>query len=209
MPGVISIEGNLGAGKTTLLSLLSLLPTIREPVEQWTNTAGSNVLQRYYCDPQRWAFTFQLHALHSRLRLWRAALSLHPQALLLAERSPAADRHIFGELMRSEGNMDACEFAIYDAACASLLADCPLAAVVYLRCAPAVCLQRIRERGRPGEEAVSLEYLQKVHDRHEAWISREQSARVLTLDTAAYDLADPEHMAQLLQTLTDFISKLQ
>jgi deoxyadenosine/deoxycytidine kinase len=54
-----------------------------------------------------------------------------------------------------------------------------------------------------------LEYLQKIHDRHEAWISREQSAKVLTIDTAAYHLNDPEHKAQLLQTLTAFIKKLE
>jgi deoxyadenosine/deoxycytidine kinase len=44
--------------------------TIKEPVEEWENTAGSNILQRYYEDPKRWAFTFQLNALHSRCKLW-------------------------------------------------------------------------------------------------------------------------------------------
>lgn len=43
MPGVISIEGNLGAGKSTLLSLLDV-SVIKEPVDEWTNTAGSNFL---------------------------------------------------------------------------------------------------------------------------------------------------------------------
>jgi deoxyadenosine/deoxycytidine kinase len=113
-------------------------------VEEWTNTAGSNVLQRYYYDPKRWAFTFQLNALHTRTLLWRNALLQQPHALHLSERSPFADRHIFGQLMRSEGNMDACEFAIYEGVSASLMEGCPLAGIVYLRCDPAVCQQRIR-----------------------------------------------------------------
>ena len=73
MSGVISIEGNLGAGKTTLLSLLQI-PVIREPVEEWQNFGGQDILKRYYHDPKRWAFTFQLHALHSRQMLWQQAM---------------------------------------------------------------------------------------------------------------------------------------
>lgn len=70
MSGIVSIEGNLGAGKSTLLSFLNV-KTIKEPVEEWSNVAGANILERYYNDPKRWAFTFQLNALHSRSMLWR------------------------------------------------------------------------------------------------------------------------------------------
>jgi deoxyadenosine/deoxycytidine kinase len=48
---------------------------IKEPVEEWLNTAGSNILEDYYHDPKRWAFTFQLNALHSRSQLWKNILN--------------------------------------------------------------------------------------------------------------------------------------
>lgn len=70
MSGIISIEGNLGAGKTTLLSLLNI-SCIKEPVDEWENLKGTNILKNYYEDPKRWAFTFQLNAIHSRNRLWK------------------------------------------------------------------------------------------------------------------------------------------
>jgi len=72
--GVISIEGNLGAGKSTLLSLLNLT-VIREPVEEWERC---NLLKNYYEHPKRWAFTFQLNALHSRSLLWNKTIQEQP-----------------------------------------------------------------------------------------------------------------------------------
>jgi deoxyadenosine/deoxycytidine kinase len=43
MSGIVSIEGNLGAGKSSLLSLLKL-KAIKEPVDEWTNVRGVNIL---------------------------------------------------------------------------------------------------------------------------------------------------------------------
>ncbi len=72
MSGVVSIEGNLGAGKSTLLSFLNV-DTIKQPVDLWENVGGVNILEKYYDDPKRWGFTFQLNALHSRTLLWKEA----------------------------------------------------------------------------------------------------------------------------------------
>ncbi len=37
-----------------------------------------------------------------------------------------ADRYIFGEIMRNEGNMDEAEYSIYDTLCRTLMTNCPL-----------------------------------------------------------------------------------
>ena len=50
-----------------------------------------------------------------------------------------ADRYIFGEIMRNEGNMDTAEFQIYDSLCQSLMKDCPVRAIIYLKCDPEIC----------------------------------------------------------------------
>lgn len=68
--------------------------------------AGGNILKNYYEDPKRWAFTFQLNALHSRSLLWNRAILEQPKQILFSERSPLADRHVFGEIMYREGNLD-------------------------------------------------------------------------------------------------------
>lgn len=62
---------------------------------------GGNLLKNYYEDPKRWAFTFQLNALHSRNVLWNKTIKEHPEEIHFSERSPLADREIFGEIMYS------------------------------------------------------------------------------------------------------------
>lgn len=51
-----------------------------------------------------------------------------------------ADRFIFGEIMKNEGNMDASESTIYERVCETLMMDCPLDAIIYLKCDPSICL---------------------------------------------------------------------
>jgi deoxyadenosine/deoxycytidine kinase len=47
-----------------------------------------------------------------------------------------------------------------------------------------------------------------VHDRHEEWISRQKNVKILTIDTGAYDVENPEELGQLLATIDQFISSL-
>lgn len=53
-----------------------------------------------------------------------------------------------------------------------------------------------------------MDYLQKVHDRHEEWISRQKNVKILTIDTGAYDVENPEELGQLLVAIHDFIECL-
>ena len=43
-------------------------------------------------------------------------------------------------------------------------------AVVYLRSTPELCYERIKLRGRSGEEDITLKYLQDLNQAHEDWI---------------------------------------
>ena len=71
---IISIEGNIGAGKSTFLKILKLnlekIKIIEEPLIKWQNIEQDginyNILDMYYKDPKRWAYTFQTYAFYSR-----------------------------------------------------------------------------------------------------------------------------------------------
>lgn len=119
-----------------------------------------------------------------------------------------ADRFIFGEIMKNEGNMDASEYSIYDSLCQSLLLNCPLDAIIYLKCHPAICLERIKKRGREGESGIPLSYLEKVHERHEEWIGRQKNVKILTIDTGAYNVENPEELGQILTLIKEFLISL-
>lgn len=56
-PFIVSIEGNIGAGKSTMLQFFkkySEVELIPEPVSQWCNLNGHNLLGKLYEDPKRW-----------------------------------------------------------------------------------------------------------------------------------------------------------
>ncbi|MCP4115629.1 MAG: deoxynucleoside kinase, partial [Desulfobacteraceae bacterium] len=62
--------------------------------------------------------------------------------------------------------------------------------VIYLRCDPQVALQRCLSRGRQGEEAVTAEYLQLLHEAHEAAATTSfrplsDEGRVFVIDVSA------------------------
>ena len=86
----LAVEGNISAGKSTFLDVLShadtdlagLLRVVPEPVTQWQaypckDRNGSdrqeNVLQKFYDNPNRFAYSFQHYVLISRMeQVWAA-----------------------------------------------------------------------------------------------------------------------------------------
>ena len=61
-PFVVSVEGNIGSGKSTMLSYFEKFGDVElvpEPVGQWCDLNGHNLLAKLYEDPSRWSFQFQ------------------------------------------------------------------------------------------------------------------------------------------------------
>lgn len=170
------------------------IETLPEPVESWKNCNGQNLLGAFYADPKRYAFAFQSYAFISRM----AQVQLEPQRapLRILERSPLSD-YCFAKNCHTNGIMDDVEWAAYrawwcffmhdnsplsllepanplstpgaDEARVSAFRSLKPGAIVYLRTTPDVCFSRMKIRSRSEEAGVQLEYLQQIHDQHEAW----------------------------------------
>ena len=119
---ILSLDGNIGAGKSTLLAeIRRALPEIHivdEPVGQWTSlihSNGKNLLELFYEDKKRWAYTFQNCAILSRLKMIRDAI-LHTHLMgdsnqvIITERSILTDKYVFAEMLRDSGDMDPLEW---------------------------------------------------------------------------------------------------
>lgn len=155
----ISIEANIGAGKTTLIQRLGAadalgIPIYLEPVEEWREW-----LQLFYTDPLRWGLTFNLNALMSFTRV-------PSSEKILVERSPVSCHHVFTALQHASGHMNDLEYALFKKIYDSVAWTPDI--VVYLKTDPSVCHERMRKRDRESERGVSLEYLEAIHERHEA-----------------------------------------
>ncbi|XP_008581702.1 PREDICTED: deoxycytidine kinase isoform X4 [Galeopterus variegatus] len=139
---------------------------------------GGNVLQMMYEKPERWSFTFQSYACLSRIRAQLASLSGKlkdaEKPVLFFERSVYSDRYIFASNLYESDCMNEIEWTIYqdwhDWMNNQFGQRLELDGIIYLRATPQKCLNRIYLRGRNEEQGIPLEYLEKLHYRHESWL---------------------------------------
>ncbi len=169
------VEGNIGSGKSTFLKVINTFlnaQVVYEPHTKWQNVAGENLLERFYADTGRWAYTFQTYAFITRiLERERAALSnMHPFQIL--ERSVFSDRYCFAQNCFELGLMTALEWKLYQEWFAWLVDQYMVkpSGFIYLQTDPKICYKRLLKRNRPEELSVTLEYLQQLHDKHEKWL---------------------------------------
>jgi deoxyadenosine/deoxycytidine kinase len=170
------VEGNIGAGKSTFLRLIEEhLPVqiVYEPVDQWQRVAaGENLLERFYKDTQRWAYTFQSYAFITRVmeQQKKAAESSHGVQIL--ERSVYSDRYCFAKNCFEMGTMSPLEWSLYQEWFDWLIENYVQKpdGFIYLRTSPEKSYERLKKRARSEEKVVPLEYLTLLHDKHEQWL---------------------------------------
>ncbi len=183
-PIIISIEGNIGTGKSTILSYIEQqfqqegthIVFLKEPVDIWESIkdeAGQTVIQKFYGDQRRYAFMFQVMAYISRLTMIREAIRENPNAnVIIVERSLNADKNIFVQMLHDDGKIDKMEYEIYNRWYTEFIDDYRVDGVIYMDTSPEICLERVNQRKRSGEEGISLNYLQRCHDYHMQWFGR-------------------------------------
>lgn len=170
-----AVEGNIGAGKSTFLNIIRTFLNARvvlEPHEMWQNVGGHNLLDKFYADPKRWAYTFQMYAFITRTMAKKEASSTSNQPIQILERSVFSDRYCFAQNCFELGVMTELEWNLYRD-CFDWLTEPESVAphgFIYLQTDPEVCYKRLLKRNRSEEAGVSLDYLKRVHDKHEAWL---------------------------------------
>lgn len=172
---MILLEGNIGAGKTTVGQALAVsgeFAFIEEPTKAWQEGFASNMLQLFYSDPHRWAFTFQICAFITRAKTWREVLALTDHRRVVLERSIFCDRSVFAENCYRTGLMSPTEHQLYcglwDFLASNYCVEPDL--ILYLRTPAEVCLERITSRSRDEEEGIPLEYLLQLERLHDEWL---------------------------------------
>lgn len=177
-PIVLSLEGNIGAGKSTLLEAIRVaMPDIEvvvEPVGEWLSlkTAdGKSLLELFYEDKQRWAYTFQNCAILTRMRLLKQVLQSTKKAVIITERSVLTDRFVFAEMLRASGDLNDIEWQLYLNWYETFATELPMTGIIHLTTDVATSGFRIVKRGRHGEENIPVAYLTALEAQHQSWLS--------------------------------------
>jgi len=182
---MVSLEGNIGAGKSTILAALESIiqkddmsPVkwvfLKEPVDLWDQVCdkeGRTMLSKFYSDPAKYSFAFQIMAFSTRLKMLRDIVRENPDLTgIICERSLEADRNIFASMLHADGLMEDVEYQIYQQYIQGYDAIFDLDGIIYIDSDARTCFERVSKRSREGESNISLEYLEKCRDYHERWL---------------------------------------
>ena len=173
---MVSIDGNIGSGKSTLMGELELyfsdnkkIVFLKEPTEDWKciiDENGITILEKFYENPTKYGFSFQIMAYISRLNIMKEEQKKNPNAIFITERSLYTDKLVFAKMLFDSGNIELINYRIYLQWFNTFADDFPVSKVIYVNTEPEICHQRILKRSRTGESNIPLEYLQNCHKYH-------------------------------------------
>ena len=70
-------------------------------------------MEKYYKEPTRWGFTFQIYAIFTRIKALQEACDRYPDKIKISERGILADKFVFSQLMKDLGYMDEAEYDVF------------------------------------------------------------------------------------------------
>ncbi len=187
----IAIAGNIGAGKTSLTELLSKHykwePSFEEVLE-------NPYLEDFYNKMERWSFNLQVYFLNSR---FRQILDIRKSGkTTIQDRSIYEDAYIFAPNLHSMGLMSSRDFDNYSSLF-NLMEEVVEGPdlLIYLRSSIPNLVKQIHKRGRDYESSISIDYLSKLNDRYEDWITNYSKGKLLIIDVDELDFIDnPEDL---------------
>lgn len=191
----IGIVGNIGVGKSTLIDSLKAAPLSHTLLQVWpekteeeilhtfTEEFNPEVLDAFYKDPVKYAFTAQIEFFNGRLA--RQSQIDRARGIVLEDRTIFEDYHIFGKAQKILGHLTDAEYLAYQRnynLMTEKVTEPDL--VVYLRADTDTLLERIAKRGRESEKSIPRDYLHLLNTLYEEFVSRHVNCPVLVINAA-------------------------
>ena len=184
----VAIAGNIGAGKTTLTRLLAKHYKW-EP--HYESVEENPYLDDFYSEMERWSFNLQVYFLNSR---FRQILEIRKTGKnLIQDRTIYEDAHIFAPNLHAMGLMTNRDFSNYSSLFELMeRLVSPPDLLIYLRASIPTLVGQIHKRGRDYENSISIDYLSRLNERYEAWVSKYQKGNLLIINVDDIDFVDKQ-----------------
>ena len=194
----VAIAGNIGAGKTTLTKLLAKHYKWKPHYE----TVEENpYLDDFYGEMERWSFNLQIFFLNSR---FRQILQIHESGKnIIQDRTIYEDAHIFAPNLHAMGLMTNRDFSNYSSLFELMeKLVSPPDLLIYLRANIQTLVGQIHKRGRDYENTISIDYLSRLNERYEAWITTYTKGKLLIIDVDNLNFVDkPEDLGTVIDKI--------
>ena len=196
----IAIAGNIGAGKTSLTELLAKHYHWEAHFE---DVIDNPYLDDFYNHMERWSFNLQIYFLKSR---FEQLLSFkESKKTIIQDRTIYEDAHIFAPNLNAMGLINQRDFNNYQGIFSlmeSLIKGPDL--LIYLRSSIPNLVNKIHKRGREYENSISIDYLSRLNERYEAWISTYDEKKLIIIDVDSLDFVDnKEDLTKVIQIIDE------
>ncbi len=180
----IAIEGNIGAGKTTFATKFAHDTDSKLILEQF---ADNPFLPKFYQDPEKHAFPLELSFLAERYHQLKNELSTAD----LFQPNIVSDYYFLKCLIFAKANLKGDEYDLYTKLFHIINDSLPKPDLfVFLFHSIERLQENIKKRGRPYEQNISDEYLQKVQNTYFDFIKQLQNQRILIIDVNNLDFVN-------------------
>ena len=201
----IAIAGNIGAGKTSLTELLAKHYNWEAHFE---DVIDNPYLNDFYNHMERWSFNLQIYFLKSR---FEQLLSFREnKKTIIQDRTIYEDAHIFAPNLNAMGLMNQRDFNNYKGIFNLMesLIDGP-DLLIYLRSSIQNLVNKIHKRGRDYENSISIDYLSRLNERYEAWVSTYDAKKIIIIDVDTLDFVDNKaDLSSVIKVIDDKLKQM-
>ena len=187
------MAGMIGAGKSTYTEMISR----RLGTEAFFESVDYNpILDKFYDNPKKWAFSLQIYFLNTRFRSIKAALTDDNNVL---DRSIYEDA-LFTRVNHLQGNISQEEMDIYNGLLANMMEELegmPKKApdlLIYLDGSFETILDHIRKRGREFEQIEDdselLSYYELLFKNYEQWYQEYDQSPKIKINIDTFDIVN-------------------
>jgi len=201
----VAIAGNIGAGKTTLTKLLAKHYKWEAQLE---DVVDNPYLDDFYNQMERWSFNLQVYFLNSRFRQVREIRDSGKD--IIQDRTIYEDAHIFAPNLHAMGLMTNRDFENYSSLFNLMesFVEAP-DLLIYLRSSISNLVSQIHKRGRDYENSISIDYLSRLNERYEAWVTGYEKGKLLIIDVDKLNFVDnPEDLGVVINKIDAEINGL-
>jgi len=201
----VAIAGNIGAGKTTLTKLLAKHYNWEPHFE---SVEENPYLDDFYGEMERWSFNLQVYFLNSR---FRQILEIRESGKnIIQDRTIYEDARIFAPNLHAMGLMPNRDYQNYDSLFELMeRLVTPPDLLIYLRASIQTLVGQIHKRGRDYENSISIDYLSRLNERYEAWITKYTKGKLLIIDVDNLDfVSNPEDLGFIIDKIDAQINGL-
>lgn len=194
----IAIAGNIGSGKT---SLAGMLAKHYEWEPHYENVDTNPYLEDFYNDMKAWSFNVQIFFLRQRLKQVMAIRNSGKN--VIQDRTLYEDAYIFAPNLHEMDLMATRDFETYF----SLFQQVeqliqPPDLLIYLKSSVPNLVKRIQSKGREYENAIRLDYLERLNRRYDIWVQSYELGKILVIDTDKINFIDePEDFSKIVNKI--------